>query len=62
MLYFQPDLDTRVLQKLQGCEFFSSVVGIFNNWLVLELICSGSDYYNASTNTNLQKSSKITCL
>ena len=28
----------------------------------MELICSGSDYYNASTIANLQKCSKITCL
>ena len=28
----------------------------------MELICSGSDYFNANTTANLRKSSKITCL
>ena len=61
-IHFQPVFETRVLQELQCREFFSFVFGFCNKSLVLEVICSGSDYYNASTIANVQKSSKITCL
>ena len=42
--------------------FFPFLFGFCQNRLLLELIFSGSDYCNASTIPDLQKSSKITCL
>ena len=44
-LYFQSVFEPRVLQEVQGCESFPFVLGVCDNRSVLELTCSGSDYY-----------------
>ena len=45
-LYFQPVFEARVLQELRGSDFFPFVFCVCDNRLVLELICSDSNYCN----------------
>ena len=57
-LHFQLVFEAGVLQELRDCKVFPFVFGVCVNRLAFELICSGIDYYNASTITNLKKKKK----